>query len=183
MKSRQESPPAWTQEAYRPPRSKHMLCLLTGGRGVPPSSPNRGGVPHPVLTGGSPPSSPDGGGEYPHTVSMWGGVPPPVDQVEYPHWQDGVTPSPCRPDGCTPHQPDRCTPHQPDGGTPLSAGWGYLPPPPEMWKERHLWKQYLLHSLGMRAVMIRSNFTVILLLHTKRFHHWIDPKNMPWRNR
>ena len=28
-----ESPPVWTQEAYRPPRSKHTLCC--SGRGVP----------------------------------------------------------------------------------------------------------------------------------------------------
>ena len=29
----QEGPPAWTQEAYRPPRSKHTLCCLGGGGG------------------------------------------------------------------------------------------------------------------------------------------------------
>ena len=48
----QESPPAWTQEAYR----------------LPPAalSPDRG-VPHRVLTGGTP-SNPDRGRGYPHPV-------------------------------------------------------------------------------------------------------------------
>ena len=32
---KQENPPAWTQEAYRPPRSKYTLCC-SGGRGTPP---------------------------------------------------------------------------------------------------------------------------------------------------
>ena len=37
---KQESPPAWTQEAYRPPRSKYTLCCSS--RGYPP---NRGQIP------------------------------------------------------------------------------------------------------------------------------------------
>ena len=31
----QESPPAWTQEAYRPPRSHSKSLLFRGGEGVP----------------------------------------------------------------------------------------------------------------------------------------------------
>ena len=27
---KQDSPPAWTQEAYHPPRGKHMLCYPRG---------------------------------------------------------------------------------------------------------------------------------------------------------
>ena len=49
----------------RPPRSKCslcLLCLLTRGEGLPPSSPGWGrGYPHPVLGGG-----------YPHPVLNWG---------------------------------------------------------------------------------------------------------------
>ena len=42
---KQESPPAWTQETCRPPRSKYSLCCsICGGGGVPPSRPDRGGV-------------------------------------------------------------------------------------------------------------------------------------------
>ena len=32
---KQESPPAWMQEAHRPPRSKYTLCCSGGGRGAP----------------------------------------------------------------------------------------------------------------------------------------------------
>ena len=46
--TQQDSPPAWTQEAYRPPRGKHMLCY-----------PRWGGVP--TLVGGT---YPGGGGTY-----------------------------------------------------------------------------------------------------------------------
>ena len=39
----QESPPAWTQEAYRPPCSKYTLCWSGGG--TPGGAPCQGGVP------------------------------------------------------------------------------------------------------------------------------------------
>ena len=56
--TQQESPPAWTQEAYRPLRSKYSFCCPTWGgggtqsddRGVP--HPRKGGTPHPDLAGG-----------------------------------------------------------------------------------------------------------------------------------
>ena len=58
---KQESPPVWTQEAYRPPRSKCSLLLFYprggthpdlagGGRGGTPSCPGQGGTP--VLSWG-----------------------------------------------------------------------------------------------------------------------------------
>ena len=59
---KQESPPAWTQEAYRPPRSKCSLCCSVGGGGGDPSR-GQGGYPiltwlgkysSPILTGGIP---------------------------------------------------------------------------------------------------------------------------------
>ena len=70
----QESSPAWTQEAYRPPCSKWLLCCSVSWQGgyphpVPigggvllPSSPYLGGAPSSSLNGGGvPPSSSDGG--------------------------------------------------------------------------------------------------------------------------
>ena len=51
-KVQQESFPAWTQEAYRPPPSKYTLCCSVSW-----------GVPHPV---------PNGGGGLPPSSSAWG---------------------------------------------------------------------------------------------------------------
>ena len=127
------------------------------------------GVPHPVLmVEGVPPSSPDRGGipsssdrEYP--IQSWWGVPHPVP-MGYPRvplsagWG-----APCQPDGGTPCQLDVVpppsarwgTPHWPDGGTSVCwmgyplVGWGTPcqpdrgTPHPEMWTDRHLWKQYI----------------------------------------
>ena len=64
----QESPPAWTQEAYRPLHSKCSLWWW----GITQSS-NGGGIPHPVMMGGT--SSSHGWEGYP-IQSWWGGVPP-----------------------------------------------------------------------------------------------------------
>ena len=62
--SKQESPPAWTQEAYRPPCSEYSFCCPTwvpppGGVRVPP----RGGPGTPP--GGYPVRYPPGGSGYP----------------------------------------------------------------------------------------------------------------------
>ena len=83
----QESPPAWTQEAYRPPCSEYSFCCPTRvpppGGGTWPGSPPGGyltrvpprGVPDP----GTPPEGvrvpPRGGSGYPPGGS---GYPPPV---------------------------------------------------------------------------------------------------------
>ena len=93
--SQQESPPAWTQEAYRPHRIKYSICYLRWGT-------PRQGYPRPSLMGG---------GGYPR----WGTLPPPsrgtpgqvwwgVPEVGYPfaevphqgttHWG-----TPARPNG------------------------------------------------------------------------------------
>ena len=81
---RQESPPAWTQEACSPPAccsgwgyppSWHWMRVphpvLT--EGVTPSSPDRG-YPYTVLTGTVSPSSPNGGVQ-PSSPSIWGSTP------------------------------------------------------------------------------------------------------------
>ena len=89
-RSRQESPPAWTQEAYRPPHSKCLLCCSVswwggggGGRGTHIQSWWGGGYPqpvlrgylHPVLMGGTP------------IKSWWGGIPLSARWcTPYPHW-------------------------------------------------------------------------------------------------
>ena len=70
---KQESPPAWTQEAYRLPRSKCSLCWgggtpsSHGGGGYPIQSWWWGGLPHPVMVVG---------GAYP-IQSWWGDRYPP----------------------------------------------------------------------------------------------------------
>ena len=68
---KQESPPAWTQEAYRPRRIKYSICY-----------PVRGGVPPPV-------------GVPPLPGPMWGGVPevwyPPIGVPPWPGLMGGGT--------------------------------------------------------------------------------------------
>ena len=87
-----ESPPAWMQEAYCPPRSKCSLCRWGGGYpiqswwGVPHAVMVGGysiqswwGVPHPVIVVGGTPSSHGGGVPWvPSTIYTWLGVPHPV---------------------------------------------------------------------------------------------------------
>ena len=129
-KVKQESPPAWTQEAHRPPCSECSLCwsvswrkgvphpVLDGGRGGTPSSPGLGGTlgyPRPDLGGGTPLSA---GWGTPILIldgvplsAEWG-TPPSRPEMGYPlpHQQDGVppvwiwdgVPSPSRPDGVPP---------------------------------------------------------------------------------
>ena len=75
-KTKQESPPAWTQEAYRPQRIKCSICCLMGG-GVPhpryphPDLPGGGGypilgIPPSDLAGGTPTLAGDTYLRYPH---------------------------------------------------------------------------------------------------------------------
>ena len=111
----QESPPAWTQEAYRPPRSKYTLCCScwgvprvgtpAGGRGT------LGGCP---PAGGYPRQAPPARG-YPSWVPPARGTPGgrPLPGGGYPRWvppaRRGV----------------------PQAGAPLSGPWmGYPPPGP-----------------------------------------------------
>ena len=77
-KYKQESPPAWTQEAYRPPCSEYSFCCPTR---VPPPP---GGVWEPPLTWVPPrgvvpdPGTPPGGTwlGYPPQGGTWPGYPP-----------------------------------------------------------------------------------------------------------
>ena len=144
----QESPPAWTQEAYQPPRSKYTLCCSCPGGGGTPGGcpPARGGTP-----GGCLPAR----GVYPRQAHpavgvpwvgapLLGGVPqvgaPPAGG--YPGWV-----LPCRGvpragtpllDGVPPH-------HQLDGVPPTISWMGYPPPhheldgvpppPPRVWTD------------------------------------------------
>ena len=101
----QESPPAWTQEAYRPPRTKYSLCwcVCVGGAGGTPST-HGGGYPSRPGQGGYPIQSWPGG--YP--IQSWWGVPP-TSQT----WPGGLGGFPgyppiiqTWPGGDTPHHPD-----------------------------------------------------------------------------
>ena len=126
IKGQQESPPARTQEAYRPPRSNCSLCW--GGRGGTPSSHGGGGgtqgTPHHLdLAGGIPQVPPQ----------TWDGVPPPVKT-----W-DGVPPHPdlgwgtpmSRPGmGYPPSRPGMGYPPDLRWDTPPDLGWST---PPQIW--------------------------------------------------
>ena len=126
-KTKQESPPAWTQAAYRPPRSMCTLCC--SNRGYPPvqvQGQDGGGTPIPGQDiGDTPcPGQDVAGGGVPHPVLMGWGYPHPV-LTGYP-WVPL-------------HQEGRGTPHQLDAGTPNKgadgARWGI--PPPQSW-DRHM---------------------------------------------
>ena len=94
----QDSPPAWTQEAYRPPRSEYSFCCPNWGWGVPhPRSRSWwGGGGYPIPGQGGTPSLPG----VPHLgfpcPDLTGGVPQPG--VPPPSWPGrvwgGGTPSP-----------------------------------------------------------------------------------------
>ena len=87
---KQESPPAWTQEAYRPPCSEYSLCCPTrvpprggtwpgyppGGVQVPPGGVPDPGTPPGYPLGGTWPGSPPGGVRVPPRGGGWG-VPDP----------------------------------------------------------------------------------------------------------
>ena len=121
-----QSPPAWTQEAYCPPRSKCSLCWWGG---VPhpvmggTQSSHDGGVPHPVM--GGTPSSHDGG--YPSS-----------HDGEYPSSHDGVG-YPIQSRWGVPHPVIRGYP------PPSRPGWGTPP-------TTQTWPGYLLHHLDLAGV-------------------------------
>ena len=73
--SQEESSPAWTQQTYRPPRSKYMLCC-SGWSALPPV---------PTLDGGNPMLTWVGGATPPPRQEGWGYPPPkPVSQMVVP---------------------------------------------------------------------------------------------------
>ena len=93
FKFKQESPPAWMQEAYRPPCSKYSLCCpnwVPPWPGYPPGQ----GTPPGWTWQGTPPSQ----GTPPARVSP----PPQLDLAGYPPPPAGpgrVTPPPWLPHG------------------------------------------------------------------------------------
>ena len=108
----QESPPAWTQDAYRPLRIKCSLCW----RGVP-SPRSGGGVPRPRSWGGTPSQVRREG-----TLSqVRGGYPiPGLEGVPHPDLVRGVVPQ------VPPPGPEM-------GYPPATPGMGYPPSPSQIW--------------------------------------------------
>ena len=156
INNKQESPPAWTQEAYRPPCSKCSLCWW--GRGYPIQS--RGGYPIQSWWGGTlgTPTIQNWLGKYP-IQSWWGGGypgypppsrpgmghPPPSDLgwgIPPPSDLGCGTPTIIPGMGYPPH-------HQTWDGVPptIRPGMGYPPPPSDLewgtpsphrwWTDRH----------------------------------------------
>ena len=123
---KQESPPAWTQEAYRPPRSKYTLCCCSWG--VPPSWPGtwieggfppilltRGGVSHPVDSRGNPPSWPEMG--VPPCPDLWWGNSLSSPEMGVPHVLTGQgTPPPRHHPGVNWQTENSTFPHPSDAG-------------------------------------------------------------------
>ena len=163
FKVKQESPLAWTQEAYRKPRSNCSLCRggvypISGRGGYPVSGLGEGGYPISGL--GGTPSQVLGGYPLPGlggTLSQVWGVPH-SDLV-------GGTPGTplSRPRMGTPHldlgwgtlplaRPGMGYPLTWDGVPPLRPDWG--PPPTRDVNWQTNWKQYLPPILRMRAVKI-----------------------------
>ena len=117
--NKQESPPAWTQEAYRPPCSKYSLCCPNW---VPPPArvPPRAGYPLarvPPLAGYLP----------------WPGYPP----------GQGTPPTGCPPLAGPGRVPPPAAPWH--SGKCCKALWDTGTPPPQMWTD---WKHYLPPSFG-----------------------------------
>ena len=155
----QESPPAWTQEAYRPPCRKCSLCCSPNG-GYPIQS-WQGGYLIQSWPGGYPIQSWPGG--YP--IQSWvRGYPSPCSDLG-PDLDGGLPQvfSPPGPGmGLLPPCPDL------GWGTPSVQTWdgswsgmGY-PPPPQVWTD---WNYYLLSSFGC------GQYTMALLNRTTSQGH------------
>ena len=82
---KQESPPAWTQEAYRPPCSKYSLCCPNWVPPPRPGSPPPARVSRPppgwTWQGTPPPSCPMAFWEMLQSIMGYGYPPPPVDKL------------------------------------------------------------------------------------------------------
>ena len=171
---RQESPPAWTQEAYRPPCSEYSFCCPTwvpprGGTrtppgGVPSQVPPRGGTQTPQ--GGTQSGTPPGGkgywsgtppGGYPDPLGgTQSGTPPGGYPVRYPPW------------GGYPDPPGGYPVRYPPGGVPgqvpphcLMAFWemlqsimGYGYPP--LWTDRLMDGQTRVKTLPSLVLRTRA---------------------------
>ena len=110
----QKSPPAWTQETYRPLLIKYSICWPIGG----------GEVPHPLDRGYPLPGweNPVPGWGYP--TSGWGGTPSLAEVPTIGTWA-GYPPDLA---GVPPTDLTMVPPSGPDQGIPLSGpGWGTFP--------------------------------------------------------
>ena len=145
----QESPPAWTQEAYCPPCSEYSFCCPNWV--PPPILTWPGGVPYlgnppsrvsPILTcpGGYPTWVPLAG--YPPGRVLLAGYPP----SRVPPWQGTPLAGP----GRVPPPPGVCPM---EFWVMLQSIMGYGYPPPR-WMDRHMSKHYLPIVLHTWAVNI-----------------------------
>ena len=135
----QDSPPAWMQEAYRPPHSKHSCAILHGGGGGSTPSLARG---YPILTRGYPNPCPGG-------TPSWLG---PILGLGYPSegtWYQSLGYQPRKGPG-TSHWG---TSWKGNGTSGSIMGWKWGKPPPRVWTGRQLWKQYLPVVLRTQAVI------------------------------
>ena len=148
---KQESPPAWMQEAYCPPCIEYSLCCPTW---VPPLSwPGGGTMPGGVPDQGTPPAG------YP----LAGYPPAGYPLAGYPSPRQGTPPAG--------YPPSRVPPRldlagYPPGVCPMAfwemlqsiMGYGYPPPPwKDRWKDRRVSKHYLPVALRTRAVKMSSH--------------------------
>ena len=163
-RTEQESPPAWTHEAYRPPSSKYSFCCPNQGGGqarvqvqreggLPQPGPDRGypipgrRVPYPWWRGypGYPPVQMGGRGT---PIQIWLGYPiwtwpPHPDLVGYPHLDLS-----------------RVFPHLDLAGVPPPV-WTWLgyPPPLQWWT---VWKHNLPSSFGLYSTAYQWFYLQIL---------------------
>ena len=114
FKLQQESPLAWTQEAYRPPCNEYSFCCP---KWVPPLSwPGQGGT----LPGREYPTW------VPPTVYPWQDTPPPPPPAGYP--PQGTPPPGYPPSWTWQGTPPRCLPHGILGN--VAKHYGIWVPPP-----------------------------------------------------
>ena len=135
----QESPPAWTPEAYRPPCSKYSLCCpnwVPPQQGTPPGRvPPRQGTPQPGY--------PPGQGTPPSQGTPWPGypLPPPTPTPSQgtPPWLDLAG-----------YHPPSQLPHGILGNVAKHYGI-WVPPPGMNWQTK--WNYNLPVVLRTRAVI------------------------------
>ena len=157
-KFQQESPPAWTQEAYRPPRSKYTVCCSDGGGGYPLLG---GLVPLPggyLLRGVG---TPQLDGVPPHQDLGRGYLPPGPGK--------GVIPLPSAGWGTPPVSWMGNPPPGPGKGTPLPISWMGYPPrrldlargtAPQVWTDRQT-ENITFPILRMWAVTMKYQTNVM----------------------
>ena len=179
IKRKQENPPAWTQEAYRPRRIKYSICCPVRG-----GTPSQVTPPPPVLTwpGGYPIS----GTPRPDLVGVY-----PISGIPLLSWPSWGVPHPCQGVPHLRYAPvgpgqDTSSPIGPGSGVlaPVGPGWGTPPPPSWTWlgyppvrpgqgtppppldlaggtiprcgQTRHLWKQHLAVASDVGTYLCNS---------------------------